>query len=66
MNSALDNWSNLNTFLREATEEQCNELLKTEFESKARFSVMNRIYGRMSALRSQRERNELLAKAKEK
>ena len=46
------------------TENECWELLEYEKSGSRRFTVMNRLYGRATKLRTARERNELFAKAK--
>lgn len=65
MHHALKNWDELNKFLRNASESQCEALLKEERQGRARHSVMNRIYGRFAVVRAERERKQLLQKAKE-
>lgn len=60
MDTALSNWKSLNDFLRNATEQQCTELLKQEKKGKARVQFLIRIHGRFNVLRAERERGELL------
>jgi hypothetical protein len=64
MQEHLDNWGKLNEFLKQATEEQCTELLKLEKKGKKRLQFKLRIYGRLNKMRTERERNELAGAAK--
>jgi hypothetical protein len=64
MEKYLENWSKLNEFLKQATEEQCAELLKLEKKGKKRLQFKLRIYGRLNKMRTTRERNELAGATK--
>lgn len=64
MHKALKNWELLNKALMQMTESECEALLKEERRGAARSSIMNRIYGRYSTLRAERERRDLLRRAK--
>lgn len=56
---ALATWIDLNDMLRDATEEQCQQLLKAESESKNRKAFVARIHSRLNKARADRERKEL-------
>jgi hypothetical protein len=60
MDAALSNWKSLNDFLRNATEQDCIDLLRQERKGKARVQFLIRIHGRFNVLRAERERGELL------
>jgi hypothetical protein len=53
-------WAELNTALPKVSEKECYDILNLEFTSKKRPSFLLRIYGRLSFLRAQRERDQLL------
>jgi hypothetical protein len=57
---ALANWSTLNEFLRECTEDQAAAALKAEKAGKARLQYLLRIHARFNKCRADRERSELL------
>lgn len=58
--AALLNWKSLNTFLMQASEEQCSDLLDIEKRNRNRESYVGRIHSRITILRYKREREELL------
>ena len=57
---ALGSWSMLNEYLRDATEQQCEVLMKEEKRGQRRTQYVLRIHARYNKLRGQRERAELL------
>lgn len=57
---ALGNWFALNEFLREASEADCERLLKEEKRGQRRVQYLLRIHARYNKQRGQRERGELL------
>lgn len=59
-NPILQTWTNLNDFMRNATEEDCEKLSKEEREGRNRIQFIRRIHSRMNRVRADRERNELL------
>lgn len=54
--SALNNWRNLNAYLCNANEDQCIALAEEEKQNANRTRVLDRIYGRLSVARRERER----------
>jgi len=58
-NPVLSTWIGLNDFLRDATQEQCEELLKEECEGCNRKQFVKRIHSRLNKVRADRERKEL-------
>ena len=61
---ALKNFRNLNAALKDADEKTCIALLDHERMSGKRHEFLIRIYGRWNKLRAQRERLELIQRAK--
>lgn len=59
LKEALDNWIALNRFVKDATEEECKELLELEQSGAARKLFLKRIYSRYNRVRAERERIEL-------
>lgn len=57
----LATWVDLNEALRNVNETECWTLLKAEQAGKRRVQFLLRIYGRANRLRTERERNALLA-----
>jgi hypothetical protein len=57
---ALGSWSMLNEFLRDATEADCELLMKEERRGQKRTQYMLRIHARFNKLRGQRERSQLM------
>lgn len=55
----LQNWKELLANINDLCEESCKKLLEQEKKGRKRLSFMLRIYGRMNAQRTKRERNEL-------
>lgn len=53
------NWSNLNTKLRTASEEECLKMLKHEQTVGKRVNFLLRIHSRFNVLRAARERAEI-------
>lgn len=53
-------WEALNDKLREASEEECRELLKTEQEGPNRLTYIKRIHSRLNKVRADRERAEFI------
>jgi len=62
---ALKNFRNLNAALKDADEEVCVSLLNHERANGKRHEFLIRIYGRWNKLRAQRERLELIQRAKQ-
>lgn len=59
LKEALTNWVTLNRFVKDATEEECEQLLEMEFNGRARKLFVNRIHSRLNKVRAERERREL-------
>lgn len=57
----LETWSTVNRFIETATEDEVKAALEAEVAGKQRYSIVNRLYGKFSSLRTKRERYELLA-----
>ena len=60
----LKNWRVLNAGLPTLREDQVAELLKIELAGAARARMLERLHQRVSSLRVERERAEILASAK--
>lgn len=58
------NWRTLNNSIQLMTEQEIVDLLNEELTNRARASILERLHQRFCALRSQRERIEILAAAK--
>ena len=58
--AALKNWRELNKQLYNLREDQVAALLEIEKKGQKRITVLERLHQRYTALRSQRERKELL------
>ncbi len=58
------NWRDLNKYIKQLTEEELLLMLNEERAGARRASALARIHQRYSALRTARERDELLAEAK--
>lgn len=61
-NPSLRTWLALNDAIRDADEEQCQELLKEELKGRRRKKFIMRIHSRINKVRADRERAELEAK----
>ena len=62
MNSQpFENWTALLQFIGDATEEELKEALQTELDTKRRASYVFRLYGKVSYLRSRREKLEMIS-----
>lgn len=60
---ASRNWQTLNQFLKDATEEECSQLLTMELEREPpRKLFASRIFSRLNKVRAARERKELKEK----
>ena len=64
VDKVLATWESLNKVVRDANEDVCRVLLKTELEGRRRTQFALRIYSRMNRMRAVRERRDLLAAAK--
>lgn len=53
-------WAALQTVLKSASEEECLKMIKHERKNKRRLQFMLRMHGRYNALRTGRERKELV------
>lgn len=60
----LANWATLNSHLVILTEDHVAKLLKKELSGKCRKQILLRLHQRLSSLRTERERLELLKHAK--
>ncbi len=58
-NPILQTWINLNDAILEASEEECQKLLKEEMTGRRRKMFVRRIHSRLNRLRGQRERKEM-------
>lgn len=59
LEEALISWVTLNRFVKDATEEECEQLLEMELGGRARRLFVNRIHSRLNKVRAERERREL-------
>lgn len=59
VDTALQNWSNVNNFLREASETEAACMLTKEQNGLRRLQVLIRAHSRMNKKRSMRERAEI-------
>lgn len=57
---ALNSWVDLNTALKDATEERAKQLLEAEKAGRRRPQFLLRIHGRLNKVRAERERLEIL------
>lgn len=64
MDPEIQTWARLNKTLRSSTEDDCEILLNKELRNACRGRFLLRIHGRLNKLRAQRERREILQKAK--
>lgn len=62
--AALKNWNSLTNKLSLFNEEEVKEMLNYEIKNAARVSILERLHQRYSTLRTNRERRDLLSKAK--
>lgn len=62
LNNHLETWVSVNAFLPNATEEECQELLKMEKKGMKRRRIMLRIHSRLNKMRAHRERIEIAQK----
>jgi hypothetical protein len=58
-NPALRTWIALNDKLRDADEDQCQQLLDEELAGRKRKQFIKRIHSRLNKVRADRERKEL-------
>ena len=58
-NPALASWIALNDRLRNASEAECQSLLKEELKGRKRKQFLKRIHSRLNKVRADRERTEL-------
>lgn len=63
LSEVLSSWINLNSALKGADEDYCNQLLSHERANKRRKQFMLRIHSRLNKVRADRERAELEAVA---
>lgn len=56
---ALNNWVFLNAYLKDATLEDCEDLLEREKSGKYRRQFLRRIHSRLNKVRAHGEREEL-------
>jgi hypothetical protein len=62
----LKNWVSLGQVIKNVSEEQCQSMLDHEVENEKRESFVIRIHQKLSALRTTREREELIESIKPK
>jgi hypothetical protein len=60
----LDDWLAFNTFLKAASEDEALQLLVAEQTHRQRTDYLLRAQGRFNKMRGQRERKEILSKAR--
>ena len=59
-----DSWRAINRVLRDLTEDQLTKLIEVEMATQRRVVVVERLHQRLSALRTTRERLELMMELK--
>ena len=60
VNVSLTSWNELNDYLRDASEDECKDLIKVEMAGKNRPTFLRRIHSRLNRVRAERERKELV------
>ena len=56
----LKNWISLGQVIKNVTEEQCQAMIDHELETKRRSSFVIRLHQKLTVLRAEREREELV------